>query len=179
MPRITCSGELCVLLRQKVFHEIPPVSSSAKVQPAATAKNSTTGLAVAVAPTSEAEASAKREALALAYGHAKRNRKQPLTEREVLDAAEAVRAETIRKGGSPAAAKAAYEACLSRLKEQKRMEAVERNERARQRLARSSPRLPKLQPLPQLRSGALPSMILSPGHFNQSPGAAKFDGLSP
>ena len=178
---LLCKARSMAVIRQKVFHESPPVTSSAKVQPATLThtKTNATHLEVAVVLTSEAESRTKRKALALAYGHAKRNRNQPLTERELLDAAEAVRAETVRKGGSPAAAKAAYEACLARLKEQKRMEAVERNERARQRLERSSPRLPKLQPLPQLRSGALPSMILSPGHFGESPGAATFDGLSP
>ena len=169
---VMCKTRSLSVIRQKVLGEEPPVSSSAKVQPTATAPRTEEPAAISA---SEAEARARRKALALAYGHAERDLKQPLTEREILAAAEAVRAETVRKGGSPAAAKAAHDACLARLKEQKRMEAVERNERARQRLERSSPRVPRLQPLPQLRNGALPSMILSPGHLNH----ATFDGLSP
>ena len=172
-----CKSRLVSAVRQKVYGEQPPESKSSKVQPAVETKDSKSYAETTSGSVSESEARAKRKALALASGRAKRNRNQPLTEREILEAAEAVRSETVRKGGSPAAGKAAYDACLARLKEQKRMEAVERNQRAMQRLQHSSPRLPRLQPLPQLRTGALPSMILSPGQFGRN--ATKFDGLSP
>ena len=187
-----CKTATVAVWRQKVYGESPPEPKSAKVQPAGAGAMITItdskGRQLAVTPAAgeAGTAAAKRRALALANGSAKRNRKEALLDKEIQDAAEAVRAETIRKGGSPAAAKSAYEACLARLKEQKRLEAVARNERAMRRLQRTSPsRLPRgggLQPLPQLRNGALPSMILSPGHFSparKSSAAARYDGLSP
>ena len=186
-------------IRVFLFGDEAPSPTSRKIQPTGGGgKQKQAATKIVLSGEEVAERKHMSAALALAKGDFKRPKgrsgyPEPLLDKQISDAAEAAQDEAIRKRGSPAAAKVVYSNTLTRLQEQKRMEAVERNGRAMRRMQQivESSQRPvnpplggdgkQLKALPQLRDGALPSMgllSLSPAQFSPATKGSRYDGLS-